>query len=1053
MRRFTLSILALCVLSLDAAAQTSARPAPAAAKPPAATAGRPPASAGSAMLKLSAYERLDQIRLADALSALGSVKLLTTLADELEASSPADALYARGEATLCQAKALPRDSQQFLPLIDQAAAQLEKAAALLDKPPDERALLKLYRVRLRLADVQAVVATGPNIERLLFLQGGEDDRKMVLERTEKPLAALSLLHDRVRELLQSWRDKSKAAVMVTLGPSLAELDTLVSYKLGYARLCRGMAMDGSDAAARQRIFKEARDVVDKIAKDEGNDSGLKYWSMLLSAQASRETKEFDRAIGILQQAAEEEAETAVRVAANFEMVRCLIERGEFEPAKSAAEVFRKNVRAILGDSGAVSTDVQYALLRNYLFEQWATSVRAKDAAAADGYDKLAQEALIQFVTEHPEEQYAFFGLVATKYGKLAEAPDASPMILCALAISQRGKATSMPSEAETARTQETLAKIAASSDPRAETVRPLAMFHLAVIYAEKKDALKASELFAQLASKYPTSPLAYSAVYNSVVSCNTIIQERIADRQFVRPNLRQDLAKAIELMLSQPQWAANPKSQEWYFSLAWQYDKLADQADAAGKPELIRKAIAAYQAVPPAQKSEYMEARQLALLNQVELIAALVDSDKTKQQALRREEAQKLVGPLQVFVDDAAKAAKESEAAGRKDEALKLREWAAMAEFQLGTTMQEYLDQKPAAQALLKAIPQKWPGTLAIRESSKYLIQSAVLENRTAEAITLVSDFRKAYPQDAPTLIRLVVNQLEEQIKLLRYDKSRAAELATYRQAYGSFAAILYEQQTKAAGDDAAMYPYRQLLANGKLEQGLAMAEAKNPDAAKLLAEALQLFIQCKAYDDGQRDVLARQIDGKFAQKLAEISQAASDISRLQTIAQEFLTRELPLYQVEERSFGPALTIRNCLKAGEDEASSTRLTTALSDGYKSLLKMLRKQLPIDPTNLWGLGRCYRATGQAAKAVEAYSTLIAGIDRNGKDSEIMYWQAELEYCQSTIEAYREGPQRQKACSNLSARIRQLQFDNPGTMGGLASQFSTLEAEASRLARQP
>jgi hypothetical protein len=1019
------------------------------------------ASQPVAAIKSSAYDRLDQTKLADSLGAIGLTDMLATLAEESESTNPALALYARAEIALCQAKGVLQEGNKFFSLMDQATAMLQQSADLLAKSADEYSLPALYRVKLKLADAQAILYCQSAMERLFLLQGGAEDRKFILDHTKKNLADLSQLGEAIDHTLKGWRDKSQAGIMVVLGPAMEELAGMAAYKLAYAELCRGMAMDDRDQAGRVKLLLAARMAVGGIVKDTGNETGLQYWALLLSGQASRELKDFDRALADLKQACSSLAPGPVRVAAGFETVRTLVEKQDFEQAKAQVEVFRKDSAAWLGESGGVGIDVQYALLKNYLYDRWAESIGAKDVIAENACQRYAQEALLQFIAEHPDDQYAFCKLVASRYQGQTDFAGARPTTLCVLAISQRLRYPDGDPRRPPAlqKAEELLQTALAASGPLAQQVRPIAMFNQAVIKSQQGKAQQAGLDFVALASQYPTHPQAYTSICNAATIYNDIIQAKTTAGQPASTDDRQALAGAIELMLSRPEWAEKPKAKQWCFSLAWQYDKLAEAADEKDRPALLQKAIQAYQAAASTQGTEQMQARQLALLNQTKLLGTIADSDKSTAQAKRRQEAGKLLPMLQAFVADAAGAAESADRAGLKEQADQLRQLAGLAEFQQALVMHDYLDQQDAAVAILRAIPHRWPACPAVQQSDKYLIGLAIGANDTTRALGMIEDYRQKYPQDAPAMLRLAEDHLSQRIDQLRYDATDGNELSRYRLAYGKFADILYQQQASSAGTDAeAMYPYKQLAAGGKLETALALlagnsASQDRQEADKLLNEALELFTQCQAYDDARRDQQARQIDEKYSLLLAELRQPALDADKLQASAREFLAQA----QAGADAQALILAVRKCLDASTKAAWQTKkglaeLRKSLEDAYTDWPGVLKRRLPIDAINLWGLARTNRAIGNFERAMEIFKELSAGLGRGDKQRAGLSWRAELEYCQCTMEYCAFLADSQQACENLVTRIAQLKMDNPGDMGGLAKQFAVIQAQAQSLSEQ-
>lgn len=1005
-------------------------------------AAAPAASSGPAKAATSAYERLDNVRLADMLSNMGMTGLLGALADDLAATSPLDSQYARSEMLVCQARALEgRDAAQRAQLLQQAASLLEKTVAAAKPGDDPVLILKSFRYRLRLADIQGNLLTVPQLERLIYLQGGASDRDEIARATETPAKDLAKIHDAITQLMQTWRKGDKTREWMTFGNQAEELAMMIGYKKAQVNLCRAMAI--TDGAAKKALLSAAIDAAKPIAQQADNDNGLKFWALLLSGQAAREQKLYVVAVDYLKQAVSPEAEPALQVGAQFELTRVLIEKGDFAGAKKQVETFYQTAGQVLGKTGQIPTDVQYALLKNYLYERWAAAVRPTDAKQADQYDLEAQNALLKFVADHSDLQASFFELIASKYRDQQDYSKLNSMILTAVAIQERAKNTA---DSQT-KAQGLLDMVCSRTDASSMGVRPLALMNLAAIYIARRDNAEACKKFMEVAQKHPDSPLAFNAILNAVRTYDFVIAERVESNAPVAPNLRESLIAALELMFSRKDWAARPETQGWFFALAWQYNKLADGAEPAAKAALLDKAVAAFDGVAPGQ-AEHMEARHLALHCRVDKIASL--TDRAAQQKLAGE----VVTLLSAYSADAAKAAAQATAEKKDAAAASLREWGAQSDYMAAMMDYDYLDRRPQGNQMLQQLGAKWPGTSILRASAETLIRKKLEEGKIDDAIALVEDFRKNYAQSESQIIASVVEQIQARIKTLRYSlqPADAAELSRYRKAYYKFAQVLYQNLTKTPGAaPGQLYSYRQLLADGTLEGGLdAQAQGDAAGALKIFGEALGLFEQCKAQDDAARTAQAAAIEAKFAQKIQAV-QKASGLA-LFNLASEFLTKELAAYQVPARNVSAAMMLQSMLRASQGaqaahEQDDAALRTAILNAYAGLAKYLKRGLAIDSVNMWGLARTHVALKQYDKALALFKQLTDGIDRS--QHEAMYWQAEYEYCACCLQGFADD---KKVMAGLGMRIRQLRLDNTGsTMSGLLPLLNGIQAQAEQKSR--
>ncbi|MFB3890983.1 MAG: hypothetical protein ACE15C_03045 [Phycisphaerae bacterium] len=1008
---------------------------------------------------LSAYEQLDNSKLADALSSLGMASLLQQLSEELKESDPPDSAYAAGEAMVCQAQAIQQsDPEKFIADVTTATKQYEKVIELASKAPApanktaaNRAALKLFRYKLRLADLQGNVRIQPFVDRMDYMQAGEEDLARVVQMTEEASKSLQLLHRAINDKITDIDD---AATRVTVGPALEEMELTISYRMGYVDLYRGMAL--RDPAERTRTLTRAVTSVEKTAAQEDNENGLKYWSALIAARASRELKQYARAMDFLKIInSATDAEVPCRLHALFEQVRCLTEKGDFEQAKAAADDFLKKATDILGPGGkitpegAITRDVRYAMLMNYVYSQWAAAVRATDARKADEYLGEAQKPLLKFMADHPEQADALAEMLVKKFGDIdpAKSDQLNSMMLLAAARMEAGKYKEGAPEYEKAiqKALALLSKALARTDPITmqviDDIRRLDGF----LRAKLGETGIATRRFRDIATSRPTDPRTFPDILNWAILANNTIQDKNERSEPVPAANRQELAEALEYLFRNPAAANNPKATEWRFSLAWQYDKLADGAEEAKKPELLKKAIDNYRLVGKDQP-DYMEAQFWACENSVDLLSV------TKDATARKTMATDLIKVLQNYAADCAK-----EAAPLKDDKAReprykqLRDWGSRAALLAALVYYEFLGMPAEGVKAYENIAKDWDGTDAVRQAAKTLIQIAVLENRTNDAIKMVDEFRVKYPQDAAALIRLVISQLQSKIKGLRDDPSKAEDLGRYREAYYNFAKILFDQHAKDA--EEGQYPFKQLYADGTLELGFArQAKGGAPEATKLFNDALRMFTECKAFDDGRRDQQARDVDAKFQAKVTAV-QNASDAATLDGLAVAFMSKDLAEYGIDPRNMGACDTIKANQAAVKAEASPDKiaqLKKAITNGYNTLSRRVKRGLLIDPQNLWGLARCNRALKQYPKALELYSLLINGIDRSTPENEKLYWQSELEYAETSLEAKDTVPDVKKAMQSLSTRINQLKATG-GDMGGLLGKFNLIQFEADKLSK--
>lgn len=1023
----------------------------------------PAPAAGPVQVGNSAYERLDPTRLADALSQLGLTSLLPLYIDELQASSPLDAQFVEAEILISQARANKGDLKAYLEAMDKAIAKLTAIVNASAGAAEPYALLRSFRYRVQLADVAGNEQIEPLWEKMLYLHAGPEDRKLVVERTAKAAEDFDKLTEKVKEVKIDLN--ADTAKMMAIGNDMAELEKTFVFKAGYAFLARGMALDeGRDKAA---CLRRTITAMERFLQDTDEEAAsLKYEGMLLTGQASRELKEWQRAIDLLKGAAAPGADPDTRAKANFELGRALAEKGDFEAARKQADEFKKIAGEIYGKGREVAPDMQYAFLKSYLYEQWANSLRKADPAKAGEYDALTQKALIDFAAAHPEAAAELYNRIAARYAG-ADYGKLPSMIIIAKVTIDLGKAKEGTAEWDTVtrKALDGLASVLKRDDPGSKEIAPTALYTIAYIHSRNGRNIDAAAAFFGVAGQYPGHALAFNSVLNAVISYNNLLQDKIEKKLLVPPSLRWSLVKCYRMIFAKKEWAADEKAQALRFGFGWQLHKLAELDDAgaeggasqpaggasapaapaaaAGRQALFQEAIIVLESVAPLQ-SEYMEARFIALQDRQMLLKVLAP-------AAQKAAAGDLVKAAAAFIADAGKLAESARAANKENDYKSLREWAAGADTLIAATNFFFLGNKEQAVAQLQAMATKWPGTSALQQAAQLQIQFSLLDNQTSRAAKLVREFREKYPAEAAGLIRMVINQLRQQIKQLRNDPSQLAALNSYRKAYYEFAKMLYEDNKKSTPDATMeqLYEYEQMFGDATLEMGLAGGDAG------LFTAALAAFEKCQAHDDAKRAEMAKKIDAQFAALIAQVQPKNAPAAVVEKAADDLLSKLLPAVGIDPKTMPRAIFVRSGLQAyrqavqrGEKNDTNVLRANTLAC-CTAAVATLKKGLPIDPVNLWGLARAQRAMKKYNEALANYNLLINGIDKQASVAD--YWQSELEYCEAAIESVTAETVATKKADDarkLSNRVKQLRADD-STLGGLLGRFGAIEAQADRL----
>ena len=990
------------------------------------------------------HARPDTDTLAETLAEMGMTELLEQLVSEAPAGqSSADGQSLLAESKMSQA-ANARDPATRNKLLDEAVALLKQVVAATDKAKTAKDKVKNFRYRLRLAEASGLDRIELNAMKLMYLQGGPEDRQAVVGHTAEPLNQLEKATADVDEVLQKWRGDKSFKDYMAAGPELENLQKLMLYRLGWMRYYRGIALEASDktAAQKRELLNSAIAALSKYARGEAAP-GVKYKSAQVIASSHRELaagskdpkereSEFQKAMEFIKQAAVPEAEADVQVDAAFENARALIEWGKFDEVAKAVDEFIAVGRKLLPEPRQVQIDLKSCMLQNYLYEVRAS--READAAKAQPYRLEAQKALMAFYNKYsdPGLRKAYSQLIAQKCGDRENWDDADSMII--LAGATRKIASGDPKELGKA--IQMLQLVIGRTDPGAEQVRPAALWQLAMALAQGRRTLEAGKLFMELARKYPDTPQAFDAGSNAVTCYYTLVGEREEQNQAIAQGLREGYVEALELLLNK--WGADPRASRWYFNLGWQCERMADTAQEKDQAGWLAKSFGAYEKVPPAPIGEHMNAQYLALEMRLRRLR-----EGGLDEAARKQEAQDLVNRLSAYAAKAqaewkkaqtASAGSGADAAANKELAENIKAWGARSAMREIEVRYEDLGQEDVAKRLLDQLADAWPGTSAVKDGAVFRVRKQIERGETGPAIDEIRRIQDKFPQEAQPLMQEALQRILDRIESLSRDASKAGELQKYKDAYCDFAGKLYA----ALGPDAA--PERVISAKR------ALAEAKALKGE--IDEALNLYRECIAYDERQRQKQFESVAGELDARVAAINGAVTgpDLARLY----ETYKADLKRYSFTVEQTASALMIEAAMRGLESAEGGARksayatVVKRLRDAYSMLRDKLRKRLPVDANNIRGLARVYRAARKYPEALKNYDILISGIDKSQYVK--AYWSMQLEKCQCVLEGYGKDP---KVMANLVAGIRQLRQEDE-KLGGLVGYFNDVEARAAQAA---
>jgi len=994
----------------------------------------------------SAYERLDPETLIETLADMGMTELLRKATEE---SNGGEVFLAKG--LVAQANRT-QDPVEKARLLDQAVATYEKAIGNLPRPDTDEQLLRFYRLQLALGEAGALLRSEAPAQRLLFLQGGSEDRKAILAYTEDLVPMVAEMSLDMEDLLQDWRQDIRR--LVTVVPELEELHKVVQYKLTWMRFYRALALE--PGRQKLQLLADALAGIAGYAAEDAEES-MRLIAMQLSGMIVRErassmqdptarADSHERAARF--QAAvvgSSSAAGGLAVQAMFEIARNFIEWGKYDRAVDAINNLAGRGVELLGEGSELPIDLQVTMLRNYLDETRAK--RESDPARAQKYTVAAQTVLLAFLDKHgqtPGIQAAFLDIVAHKYAGRSDYEDLNSLVL--LAVASGLDRAGAPAE----EVLKLLDMIISRTDEVSRKLRPTVLWEEAILFNRRRQNLQSAGKFMELAKDFPDDRRAFDAAVYAVVSINAVVQERRDKNQVVARSLREDFIKAAQLLLGK--WADAPKAVPWYFDLGWHYDKLAQMSLRAGEKEAavdyLRKAIEAFENVPSDQTvntvtaMDYMNARHLALDLRVQLL---------RETGGDGAEVQALMAVLRKYADEAAAEAQRKQATDASL-AKNLREWGAQAQLREAEVCHDLLDRPINALAILDRIPSKWPDTLAVREGRALQIRWLVGTD-TAAAIQKLDEFRKDYPpEESLNLVQLVVAQIRKRIGELEDGKTNAVELTRYRQVYLRFAEILYSRAVREDAEPERVYALRQMYADALLINGKA-------------AEALPLFEQCAKYDQVRRARAIAKLIGPIEPHIEALKQQSGDAEALKASAGQYMS-DLAEYGIDpsqldnakavkrsvgllEKAQGELADMEKADKATQDQktqaAKSVRAAAAdlglkLNRAYSGLRRILENSIPVDAANVHGMARAHLALRQYPEAIEQYKKMVKAVDRNQHPK--LYWEIQVERCQATLGGYGDKP---KVMANLVTLIRQLRMEDP-EMGGNLVEFNNIEAEA-------
>ncbi len=992
----------------------------------------------------SAFDTLDAGQLANVLAQMHMKEMLEAFQQGLGTSG--DSLRPKLIVLNSQKAMLDNASPQDRPkLINQVSSLYREVIELAGQEPEkkreqrekDKAILRAFDLRFEFGEFLGSQVIQNNTLNLLLLRGGQYDVDLILEKTVEAVKTLDQLQRDIEQTLQSWRGDPLR--MVISLPKLEDLKKKVKYFSAWVYLNRGLALRGVADKKRERegLLRDAIVQANEFA-DGSEDSGVKYWALLLRGTALRELEEHHPATQSLQAAAACN-DNQVRWRAKFELTRLAIESGD-KNAKGAIDAFAKFALEAFGQEQKMGVDLLQALLTSYLYETQAA--KAKDPKLlVEGH-----KALLAFANSYADDATVqeWCGIITNKYGRTCDLAKSNSMHLLGA-----GVAAMFANDAATG--AQYLEKVVSRTDELSIAARPLALWYLAVLESQKQETLKAAQKFKDLAEKYPKHAFAPLAARNAVIAYTTVVQElrRANPGRPLGALLQAEYIGSLENLVNT--FAdKDPKAASWYLNLADEYRFMSEFADAGPKrAESRKKAVAAYEKVPPSKGDKpdgptlYAKAMPLEL----RYLLWAEDLDKAAQATV----ATQLIRDLQNFGKEAYELLPDLKGRLASD----LKEWGARAELRAGMVILPTDGTELRGSNVLKAIPQRWPGTVAEGEAIEFLISFLINSDKTDKAIDLLEDFRKTHPDRAGHLIQRVIQQIQVRIENFRMQIEKRLELNRFRGIYYNFTKDLFERVKDQPMKDR--YELTQLYASGLVEKGYsAGAEAGKP----FFQEALKLYQECETYDASRRGEKAKQIEKQLDDETKSVLDQAKD-SEGDKKALEDYKKLLEKYQVDLSTISGPFEINGAIEIMDQspaEEKARRQEKVVSEFKQHLTKLKEDQLrtiPSDAENLPGLARCNSELGDYSKAAEYYDTAVKGLEYwrtqpEGPDKDRvkkLYYRLLLEQCENILKGF-SG--KKASMESLTRRIKMLQALD-AQMGGLGPQFDSVITRAQEALR--
>ena len=739
----------------------------------------------------SAYERLDESRLAARLKDLQMAELLDALLKQSSSVERLEGLYLRSQAKIAAARSAKAEARRNA-LLDEAIAIQDQLVDQTTSAKGADELLRHYRYTLDRIVTEGITKTHGYVERLEYFLARPEDAGEVDKLTKSALGLLNRLLGRAEMTRDDWAGDDEQLVTGNIW-RLEELLKEANYRGAWIRLYRGVVLPRNDPE-RGMLLHRAIEAVAEFANADDNTSGVKFTALLLSGMAARELGEWHNTAAFLKRAADKEA-GPLRLKAMFEMARSLIEQKQFAQAKK----FIEQDFAAVGREAAsqVAVDMQSSLLMSHMLDLQARAIKPVNPHKADQLVEQSIQVLLDFIDKRPEYREAFMEVIAPKF-EGRDAKGQPPAIQVALGIWYFNKKT--PEDG--ARAAELFGTVRRNKGA-GETVHATALWYLGLISNSQRRNREAALFFGELAGSHPRDRRAKDAAFYALRSLNGILKEKKAEPHQLGKEFVEQYAGVLKVLTDG--WAnVDPEVRLKYYDLGIQYETLGRTSEA----------IQAFSKVP-SDSELYVPSRYRILdLRVQELLDAPLPG------SAKRQLASSLITELSEYRRRAGKFEGDP---GRVEQ---VRNWAARCQMLEAQLHKDVLDEPDRAIEVARRAAKDWPTVPDIEAVTQEFVVRVLLETgKTEDAMKILETFR-----GAEVLLAEMVNQIRTRIdrRELDTDPQAQQELEKYRQAYRVFANRLHKFALDKKLSAQQMYPFEQALAGA--------FEFSAEDAAKALA-------------------------------------------------------------------------------------------------------------------------------------------------------------------------------------------------------------------------